>query len=91
MEANGEGDLLYLSFTTISGDKRERVLYIDSRILRNDVHRGDCHGSWGSAAPMRLYEEFVAQGAFTDEEKARFKQIVYQSLERWFIDFKAKA
>ena len=91
LETKGEGDLLYIFFTTVSGDKRERVLDIDKRTLLRDVHGGGYHGSWGGAARMRIYEELAASGVLTDEEKARFKKIVHQSLERRFIDFTAKA
>ncbi len=90
LEAKGEGDLLYLFFTTVSGDKRERVLDIDNRILKRDVHGGGYHGSWGGAARMRIYEELVTQDVLTEAEQARFKQIVHQSLETRFIDFRAK-
>ncbi|MDG2385647.1 MAG: hypothetical protein P8N76_28515 [Pirellulaceae bacterium] len=90
LEAKGEGDLLYIFFTTVSGDKRERVLDVDSRTLLRDVHGGGYHGSWGSAARMRIYQELAASGVLTEQEQARFKRIVYQSLEPRFIDFKAK-
>lgn len=91
LEAKGDGDLLYIFYTTVSGDKRERVLDIDSRTLLRDVHGGGYHGSWGGAARMRIYEELAARGVLSDDEKSRFKKIVHQSLERRFIDFKAKA
>lgn len=90
LEAKGEGDLLYLFFTTVSGDKRERVLDIENRILKRDVHGGGYHGSWGGAARMRIYQELAEQGVLTESEKTRFKRIVHQSLERRFIDFTAK-
>lgn len=91
LEAKDEGDLLYIFFTTVSGDKRERVLDIDQRTLSRDIHGGGYHGSWGGAARVRIYEELAARGVLTDEEKTRFKKIVHQSLERRFIDFKSKA
>ncbi len=90
LEAKGEGDLLYIFFTTVSGDKRERVLDVESRTLLRDVHGGGYHGSWGGAARMRLYEELAARGVLTEEEQARFRKIVHQSLEARFIDFEAK-
>lgn len=90
LEAKGEGDLLYIFYTTVSGDKRERVLEIDKRTLLRDVHGGGYHGSWGSAARMRIYEELASRGVLTENEKARFKTIVHQSLEPRFIDFSAK-
>ena len=40
LEAKGDGDLLYIFFTTVSGDKRERALDVDGRILRRDVRWG---------------------------------------------------
>jgi hypothetical protein len=90
LESKGEGDLLYIFFTTVSGDKRERVLDVDGRTLQRDVHGGGYHGSWGSAARMRIYEELAARGVLTDEEQARFRKIVDQSLGSRFIDFEAK-
>ena len=90
LEAKGEGDLLYLFHTTQRGDKRERVLEVDGRTLLRDVHGGGYHGGWGSAARMRIYEELLTAGVLTDDEQARFKHIVYQSLDRRIIDFSAK-
>ena len=90
LEAKGEGDLLYIFYTTVSGDKRERVLDIDQRTLLRDVHGGGYHGSWGGAARMRIYAELANAGALTAAEKTRFKEIVHQSLESRFIDFTAK-
>ena len=90
LQAKGEGDLLYIFFTTLRGDKRERVLDVGGRTVLRDLHGGGYHGGWGSAARMRIYEELTLAGALTKEEQARFKRIVHQSLERRFIDFRAK-
>ena len=87
LEKNGEGDLMYIFFTTRKGDKRERVLGVGNRTLLRDLHGGGYHGGWGGAARMRIYEELARQGMLTDEEKTRFRQIVHQSLERKFLDF----
>ena len=87
LEAQGEGDLLYLFFTTVKGDKNERVLDIENRTLLRDVHGGGYHGGWGGAARMRIYQELVRQDMLTGEEKQRFQRIVYQSLEPRFIEF----
>ena len=91
LEAKGEGDLLHIFFTTLRGDKRERVLDVDGRKLLRDVHGGGYHGSWGGAARMRIFEELATRGMLTEEEKARFKKIVHQSLESRLIDFESKA
>ncbi|MEM7233553.1 MAG: hypothetical protein AAF517_15355 [Planctomycetota bacterium] len=90
LEAKGEGDLLYIFFTTMRGDKRERVLAIDNRKLLRDLHGGGYHGSWGSACRMRIYEELARQGVLTDKERATFRKIVHQSLEPKFINFREK-
>lgn len=87
LEKNGEGDLMYIFFTTLKGDKRERVLGVGNRTLLRDLHGGGYHGGWGGAARMRIYEELARQGMLTDEEKTRFRTIVHQSLERKFLDF----
>ena len=87
LEAQGEGDLMYIFFTTMKGDKRERVLEVGSRTLLRDLHGGGYHGGWGGAARMRIYEELVRQGMLTAEEKARFRDIVHQSLEPKFLNF----
>ena len=59
LQAAGEGDLLYIFFTTLRGGKREEVLEIDGRKLLRDVHGGGTHGGWGGAARMRIYEELL--------------------------------
>ncbi len=89
LEKKGEGDLMYIFFTTLKGDKRERVLEVGNRTLHRDLHGGGYHGGWGGAARMRIYEELTRQGMLNDEEQTRFRQIVHQSLERKFLDFKA--
>jgi hypothetical protein len=61
LQAQGEGDLLYLLFTTLRGGKREEVLKIDGRQMLRDVHGGGTHGGWGGAARMRIYEEHFGQ------------------------------
>ena len=87
LQAKGEGDLLYIFFTTLRGGKREEVLEIDGRQMSRDVHGGGTHGGWGGAARMRIYEELAKQDMLTEEEKDRFREIVHQSFKRHFIDF----
>ena len=87
LQATGDGDLLYIFFTTLRGGKREEELEIDGRKLFRDVHGGGTHGGWGGAARMRIYEELAKQDMLTPEEKDRFRQIVHQSFKRHFIDF----
>ena len=89
LQAAGEGDLLYIFFTTLRGGKREEALEIDGRKLLRDVHGGGTHGGWGGAARMRIYEELARQDVLTQEEKDRFREIVHQSFKRHFIDFSA--
>ena len=90
--AKGEGDLLYLYYTTLtSGDRKEFVLKVGDRTMLRDIHGGGYHGGWGGAARMRIYEELARQNMLTDEENARFREIVHQSLHPRIIDFKAKA
>ncbi len=91
LQAKGEGDLLYIFFTTVKGDKKERILAIDNRKLQRDLHGGGYHGGWGGAARMRIYAELADQNMLTAEEKERFRQIVHQSLEPKFLDFKKGA
>ncbi len=91
LEAKGEGDLLYLYYTTLKGDSKESVLNIGGRKVYRDLHGGGYHGGWGGAARMRIYLELADQNMLTTEEKERFRGIVHQSLESKFIDFKAKA
>ena len=86
LEAKGEGDLMYILFTTNSGDKMTRKADKD-RMLVRDLHGGGYHGGWGSACRMRIYEELVRQKMLTAEEKALFKKIVHQSLQPQFLDF----
>ena len=90
LEAKGEGDHMYLYFTTRTGTRREEIIDQDGRILRRDIHGGGYHGGWGGAARMRVYEELAAQGALSDSDQERFRRLVYQSMEKRFIDFKAK-
>ncbi|NIP93493.1 MAG: hypothetical protein GWO24_08580, partial [Akkermansiaceae bacterium] len=91
LEAKGEGDLLYLFHTTLTGDRKESVLEVEGRRILRDVHGGGYHGGWGGAARMRIYEELANRKMLTAEEQERFRRIVHQSLEARFIDFKAKA
>ena len=86
LEAKGEGDLMYILFTTNSGNKTTRKADKD-RMLVRDLHGGGYHGGWGSACRMRIYEELVRQKMLTAEEKALFKKIVHQSLQPQFLDF----
>lgn len=90
LKAKGEGDLLYMFFTTLRGDKRESVLDVKGRKVFRDLHGGGYHGSWGSAARMRIYEELVKAGMLSKAEQTLFKQIVHQSLDGRFIDFREK-
>ena len=90
LKRKGEGKLLYIFFTTVRGDKRERLLNVGGKRLLRDIHGGGYHGGWGGAARMRLFEELVRGKMLTPQEQAQFKEIVYQSLERRFIDFKTK-
>lgn len=87
LEAKGEGDLLYIFFTTSPGDKTARKMP-DGRTIVRDLHGGGYHGGWGGASRMRIYEELVRQDMLTPEEKRRFREIVHQSLRRQVINFK---
>jgi len=91
LKDKGEGDLLYMFYTTLTGDRKESVLNVEGRKAYRDIHGGGYHGGWGGAARMRIYQELAAQGMLTDEEKIRFEEIVKQSLESRFINFKKKA
>ena len=91
LEARGEGDLLYVFFTTLRGDRNERVLEVDNRTLLRDVHGGGYHGGWGGAARMRIYEELATHDMLTDEEVRRFRRIVHQSMDRRIINFEQGA
>jgi hypothetical protein len=91
LAAKGEGDLLYIFYTSLAGPNKEAELDVGGRKVLRELHGGGYHGGWGGAARMRIYEELAAQNMLTDEEKNRFREIVHQSLERKFIDFKAKA
>jgi len=91
LEEQGEGDLLYLFFTTLKGDRNERVLAVEGRTLLRDVHGGGYHGGWGGAARMRIYEELATHEMLTDEEMRRFRCIVHQSLDRRIINFEQGA
>ncbi len=90
LEAKGEGGHMYLYFTTRTGTRREEIIDQDGRILRRDLHGGGYHGGWGGAARMRVYEELANQGALSDSDQERFRRLVHQSMEKRFIDFKAK-
>lgn len=85
LEAKGEGDLMFIFFTTAPGNKTERQ--IEGRTLKRDVHGGGYHGGWGGAARMRIYEELSRQKMLTAEEEARFKKIVHQSMGKRFLTF----
>jgi hypothetical protein len=88
LEAKGEGDLMFIYFvTTAPGSKTERKLPDGATLIR-DYHGGGYHGGWGGGARMRIYEELANRGLLTDEERARFKRIVHQSLSKRFINFK---
>ena len=91
LKDKGEGDLLYIFYTTLTGDRKESVLNVEGRKAYRDIHGGGYHGGWGGAARMRIYQELAAQGMLTDEEKIRFEEIVKQSLESRFINLKKKA
>ena len=91
LKEKGEGDLLYLYYTTLTGDRKESVLDVEGRKAYRDIHGGGYHGGWGGAARMRIYEELASQGMLTNEERIRFEEIVKQSLEPRFINFKKKA
>jgi len=87
LQARGEGDLLYIFFTTLRSGKREDVLVINGRKLLRDVHGGGYHGSWGGASRMRIYEELAKQGVLSQADKDLFKKIAQQSFHKHFIDF----
>ena len=91
LEKKGEGDLLYMFYTSLTGDRKESTLDVEGRKVFRDIHGGGYHGGWGGAARMRIYEELSNQKMLTDEEEIRFEKIVKQSLESRFIDFKKKA
>ncbi|HBM76566.1 MAG TPA: hypothetical protein DD438_00535 [Verrucomicrobiales bacterium] len=87
LEKQGEEELMFIFFvTTAPGSKVERKLP-DGAVLKRDYHGGGYHGGWGGGARMRIYEELVRQKMLTTEEQARFKEIVYQSMSRRFLDF----
>ena len=91
LEERREGDLLYLFFTTLKGDRNERVLAVENRTLLRDLHGGGYHGGWGGASRLRIYAELAAQQMLTDDEVTRFRQIVHQSMDRRIIDFEQGA
>ena len=91
LEEKGEGDLLYIFYTSLTGDRKEFTLNVNGRKVFRDVHGGGYHGGWGGAARMRIYEELSSQKMLSAEEEVRFEKIVKQSLEPRFIDFKKKA
>ena len=91
LEEKGEGDLLYIFYTSLTGDRKESTLNVNGRKVFRDVHGGGYHGGWGGAARMRIYEELSSQKMLSAEEEVRFEKIVKQSLESRFIDFKKKA
>ena len=91
LEEKGEGDLLYIFYTSLTGDRKESTLNVNGRKVFRDVHGGGYHGGWGGAARMRIYEELSSQKMLSAEEEVRFEKIVKQSLEPRFIDFKKKA
>ena len=91
LEEKGEGDLLYIFYTSLTGDRKESTLNVNGRKVFRDVHGGGYHGGWGGAARMRIYEELSSQKMLSAEEEVRFEEIVKQSLEPRFIDFKKKA
>ena len=91
LEEKGEGDLLYIFYTSLTGDRKESTLNVNGRKVFRDVHGGGYHGGWGGAARMRIYEELSSQKMLSAEEEVRFEGIVKQSLEPRFIDFKKKA
>ena len=91
LEEKGEGDLLYMFYTSLTGDRKESTLDVEGRKVFRDIHGGGYHGGWGGAARMRIYEELSTQKMLTGEEEIRFEKIVKQSLESRFIDFKKKA
>lgn len=91
LEEKGEGDLLYIFYTSLIGDRKESTLNVNGRKVFRDVHGGGYHGGWGGAARMRIYEELSSQKMLSAEEEVRFEKIVKQSLEPRFIDFKKKA
>ena len=85
LEERGEGDLLYLFFTTNRGDKTLRKL--EGRDLVRDVHGGGSHGGWGGAARMRIYAELVRGNMLTAAEQQQFESLVRQSLEPRIVEF----
>lgn len=85
-EAEGEGDMFYIFFTTNSGNKVARKA-ADGRTLKRDFHGGGYHGGWGGASRMRIYEELSRQKMLTAAEERLFRKIVHQSLEPRFLDF----
>ena len=91
LDEKGEGDLLYIFYTSLTGDRKESTLNVNGRKVFRDVHGGGYHGGWGGAARMRIYEELSSQKMLSAEEEVRFEKIVKQSLEPRFIDFKKKA
>lgn len=89
--AKGEGDLLYLFHSTLTGGNKESWLPVGDRKMFRDLHGGGYHGGWGGAARMRIYEELVRQNMLTDEQKKRAGEIIRQSLDSKIVDFRAKA
>ena len=59
LKDKGEGDLLYMFYTTLTGDRKESVLDVEGRKAYRDVHGGGYHGGWGGAARMRIYQELA--------------------------------
>ncbi|MAV33922.1 MAG: hypothetical protein CMJ59_00555 [Planctomycetaceae bacterium] len=86
LQSRGEGDLLYLFFTTNPGDKGARRTP-GGRSLVRDLHGGGYHGGWGGAARMRIYEELVRQQMLTADEQLHFRSLVRQSFSHRFLDF----
>ena len=50
LEEKGEGDLLYIFYTSLTGDRKESTLNVNGRKVFRDVHGGGYHGGWGGAA-----------------------------------------
>ncbi len=86
----GEGDRLYLFFTTVSGNKTARTL-ADGRTLTRDLHGGGYHGGWGGTARMRIYEELVRMHMLTEDEQQQMRTIVHQSMSPRFLNFRQGA
>ena len=87
LEAKGEGDMLYLFHTSMSGNKS--AVIGGGRTFQRDVHGGQGHGGWGGHARMLIYEELVAGGVLTADEQALYRTLVVQSLREQILDFGA--